>query len=51
VTESLRLAPQGKVINKPYFELLKPHKAETRTGKDISEEVAEKLGTKIDWGR
>lgn len=51
VTESLRFAPQGKVINKSYFELLKPQKAETMTGKEVSEKVAEKLGTKIDWGR
>jgi hypothetical protein len=51
VTESLRLAPQDKFLNTSYFELLKPQKVETRTGKDISEEVAEKLGTKIDWGR
>lgn len=51
VTESLRFAPQGKVINKSYFELLKPQKIETRSGKEVSEKVAEKLGTKIDWGR
>ena len=51
VTESLRLAPQGKVINKSYVELLKPQTVETRTGKEVADEVAEKLGTKIDWGR
>lgn len=51
VTESLRFAPQDKVLNKSYVELLKPQKIETRTGKEVAEEVAEKLGTKIDWGR
>lgn len=51
VTESLRFAPQGKILNKSYVELLKPQKVETRTGKEVAEEVAEKLGFKIDWGR
>ena len=51
VTESLRFAPQNKVLNKSYLELLKPQKIETRSGKEVAEEVAEKLGTKIDWGR
>ena len=51
VTDSLRFAPQGKILNKSYVELLKPQKAETRTGKEIADEVAEKLCTKIDWGR
>lgn len=51
VTESLRFAPQDKVLNKSYLELLKPQKIETRSGKEVADEVAEKLGTKIDWGR
>lgn len=51
VTESLRFAPQGKILNKSYVELLKPQKVETRTGKEVADEVAEKLCTKIDWGR
>ena len=51
VTESLRFAPQDKVLNKSYLELLKHEKVETRTGIEVAEEVAEKLGTKIDWGR
>lgn len=51
VTESLRFAPQGKILNKSYIELLKPQEVETRTGIEVAEEVAEKLGTKIDWGR
>lgn len=51
VCESLRLAPQGKYINKSYVELLKPQQIETRSGKEVAEEVAEKLGFKIDWGR
>lgn len=51
VTESLRFAPQGKVLNKSYLELLKHEKVETRSGIEVAEEVAEKLGTKIDWGR
>lgn len=51
VTESLRFAPQDKVLNKSYVELLKPQKIETRSGKEVADEVAEKLGTKIDWGR
>lgn len=51
VTESLRFAPQDKVLNKSYLELLKPQQIETRSGKEVAEEVAEKLGTKIDWGR
>ena len=51
VTESLRFAPQDKVLNKSYLELLKHEKVETRSGIEVAEEVAEKLGTKIDWGR
>ena len=51
VTESLRFAPQDKVLNKSYLELLKHEKVETRSGIEVAEEVAKKLGTKIDWGR
>lgn len=51
VTESLRFAPQDKVLNKSYLELLKHEKVETRSGIEVAEEVAEKLGTKINWGR
>ena len=51
VTESLKIIPKGKVFNKAYDELLKPQPVETRTGKEVAEEVAEKLGFKIDWGR
>ena len=51
VTESLRFAPQDKVLNKSYLELLKHEKVETRSGIEVAEKVAEKLGTKINWGR
>lgn len=51
VTESLRIIPQQRWFTKSYLELLKPQQIETRSGKEVAEEVAEKLGFKIDWGR
>lgn len=51
MTESLRILPEGKHITKPYLELLKPQKVDTRTGEQVAEEAAEKMGTKVDWGR
>ena len=51
MTESLRILPEGKHITKPYLELLKPQKIDTRTGEQVAEEVAKKMGTKVDWGR
>lgn len=51
VTESLRLPFEGKHITKPYLELLKPQEVDTRTGEQVAEEVAKKMGTKVDWGR
>ena len=52
VTESLRMLPQGKGFTKSYIELLKPEKIiETRTGKEVAEQIAETIGFKIDWGR
>lgn len=51
MTESLRILPEGKHITKQYLELLKPQEFDTRTGEQVAEEVAEKMGTKVDWGR
>lgn len=51
VTESLRILPEGKHITKPYLELLKPQEVDTRTGEQVAEEVASRMGTKVDWGR
>lgn len=51
MTESLRILPEGKHITKPYLELLKPQEVDTRTGEQVAEEAAEKMGTKVDWGR
>lgn len=51
VTESLRILPEGKHITKPYLELLKPQEVDTRTGEQVAEEVALRMGTKVDWGR
>ena len=51
VTESLRILPEGKRITKPYLELLKPQEVDTRTGEQVAEEVALRMGTKVDWGR
>ena len=51
VTESLRILPEGKRITKPYLELLKPQKIDTRTGEQVAEEAASRMGTKVDWGR
>lgn len=51
MTESLRILPEGKHITKPYLELLKPQKIDTRTGEQVAEEVASRMGTKVDWGR
>lgn len=51
VTESLRMLPQQKYIEKSYIELLKPVKVETRTGEQVADEVAKKFNTFVDWGR
>ena len=51
MTESLRILPEGKRIAKPYLELLKPQEVDTRTGEQVAEEVALRMGTKVDWGR
>ena len=51
MTESLRRLPEGKRITKPYFELLKPQEVDTRTGEQVAEEAASRMGTKVDWGR
>lgn len=51
VTESLRMLPQHKYIEKSYIELLKPVKVETRTGEQVADEVAKKFNTFVDWGR
>ena len=51
MTESLRILPEGKHITKSYLELLKPQEVDTRTGEQVDEEVAKKMGTKVDWGR
>lgn len=51
MTESLRILPEGKHITKPYLELLNPQEVDTRTGEQVAEEVALRMGTKVDWGR
>lgn len=51
VTESLRAIPQGRWAVKSYVELITPEVKETRTGEQVAEEAAEKMGTKVDWGR
>ena len=51
VTESLRLIPQNKYLNKEYIEFAKPHKAEKRSGVEVAEDAASRMNTKIDWGR
>lgn len=51
VTESLKGLPQGKWFTVPYTEIIQPKKIETKTGKEVADEVAEKIGFKIDWGR
>ena len=51
MAESLRILPEGKRITKPYFELLKPQEVDTRTGEQVAEEAASRMGTKVDWGR
>lgn len=51
LTESLRMLPQGKWFTKSYIESLKPEKVETRTGKEVADEAAKKIGFNIDWGR
>lgn len=51
VTESLRLIPQNKYLNKEYIEFAKPHKVEKRSGVEVAEDAASRMNTKIDWGR
>lgn len=50
VSESLRFMPQGKYFTKSYPDLLKPHKVEKRSGKEVAEAAAAKMGIKINWG-
>ena|GEM_PF-6792503 len=49
VTESLRLAPQGKFIGRSFADALsrlgKP--AETRTGREIADEVIDRMGLEV----
>lgn len=51
VTESLRLIPQNKYLNKEYIEFAKQHKVEKRSGVEVAEDAASRMNTKIDWGR
>ena len=52
ISETLRLSPQGKVLKMSYSDFLnrKGNKEETRTGKEVAEAAAKKMGVKINWG-
>lgn len=52
VTESLRVLHEGKYVTVSYQELIKPQKVEEqKSGEQVADEVAAKMGTKVDWGR
>ncbi len=53
VTETLRLFFQNKCISKSYFDFVYPQKQEAKevkTGKEVANEAAKKMGIKINWG-
>lgn len=52
ISESLRLAPQNKMLKMSYSDLVrgKKEKTEKRTGKEVAEAAAQKMGVKINWG-
>lgn len=54
LSETLRLLPQRKGFKKSYEEIISQTEKkteDTRTGKEVAEEVAERMGIKINWGR
>lgn len=50
ISESLRLLPQGKILKNSYLDMFDKKQVETRSGKEVAEEVAQKIGIHIDWG-
>lgn len=59
VTESLRGLPEGKAPSKSYNKIVESFlydtsitntTAEPKTGEEVAEEVAKRLGIKINWG-
>lgn len=52
MSEQLRLLPKLASIKTSYLDLIK-HEAvekETRTGREVAEEAAARMGIKINWG-
>ena len=52
ISETLRLLPQNKTLKMSYNDIVnkKEEKTDTRTGKEVAEQAAQKMGIKINWG-
>lgn len=52
MSETLRLLPQMKGLKMSYNDIVnrKPKEKDTRTGKEVAEAAAQKMGIKINWG-
>lgn len=52
VSETLRLLPIMKGLKMSYSDIVnkKPKEKDTRTGKEVAEQAAQKMGIKINWG-
>lgn len=51
ISEMLRLLPQGKSLKISYSDIVNNRKVEDhRTGKEVAEQAAKKMGVKINWG-
>lgn len=52
ISEQLRLLPKMKSLTKSYLSIISQEfeKKDTRTGKEVAEEAAAKMGVKINWG-
>lgn len=51
VSETLKLSPQGKTLKISYKDVINIKKPEKKkTGKEVAEEAARRMGVKINWG-
>ena len=51
VSETLKLSPQGKALKISYKDVISTKKPEKKkTGKEVAEEAARRMGVKINWG-
>lgn len=51
ISETLKLSPQGKTLKISYKDVISTKKPEKKkTGKEVAEEAARRMGVKINWG-